>query len=33
MYLRGCRPIGIRVDMQEGNIKKELEKIAYATFV
>jgi hypothetical protein len=33
MYLTVCRSIGILVDMQEDNIKMELEDIAYATVV
>jgi DUF438 domain-containing protein len=32
MNLRGCRSVGIIVDMLEDNIKMELEEIAYARF-
>jgi hypothetical protein len=33
MYLRGCRTVGVLVDMRDDNIKMELEKIAHATVV
>jgi len=33
MYLRGCRAVGILVDMREDNIKMDNKEIAHAAVV